>query len=162
MLHENTLRLSTIVWREFEGQQRMARVILKRSDRRRFAVTSRSHLPFYLVLCLGEIKIFLALNVFNCTFAGFLCNQIRPTDSMSVDNELQHLALSKIVGKVPYKVQCGFATYHFVVGEPVPYLQGEDNTEIELTLSLSLLFTELFFRRWLLHPSFVTKTPVAH
>ena len=50
---------------------------------------------------------------------------------MSVDNELQHLALSKIVGKVPNKAQRGFSTYHFVVGEPVPYLQGEDDSEID-------------------------------
>ena len=94
-------------------------------------VTSRNNLSLYLVLILGKLKIFLVRDVFNCTFTGFLCNPISRTDPLSVDNELQHLAMSKIVGKVPYKVRCGFATYHFVVGEPVPYLQGEDDTEID-------------------------------
>jgi hypothetical protein len=122
LLHENALGRSTIIWREFERPQRTASVILKLSDRRRFAVTSRSHLSLFLVLLRGELKIFLVRDVFNCTFTDFLCNPIRRTDMLLVDNELQHLALSKIVGKVPYKVRRGFATYHFVVGEPVPYL----------------------------------------
>jgi hypothetical protein len=82
----------------------MASVVLKRSERRRFAVTSRIHLSLFLVLLRGELKIFPARDVFNCTFTGFLCNSIRRTDTLLVDNELQHLALSKIVGKVPYKV----------------------------------------------------------
>ena len=98
-------------------------------------VTSRSHLSLYLLLLLGKLKIFLVRDVFNCTFTGFLCNPIRRTESLSVDYELQHLALSKIVGKVPYKIRRGFATYHFVVGEPVPYLQGEDDTEMDADAS---------------------------
>jgi hypothetical protein len=60
-----------------------------------------------------------------------------------VDNELQHLALSKIVGKVPYKVRRVIATYHFVVGEPVPYLQGEDDTEIDGDASLGVHLVKL-------------------
>jgi hypothetical protein len=54
MLHENALGLSTIVWRGFkkriQSPQRMARVILKRSDMRRFVVSAKSHLSLYLVL----------------------------------------------------------------------------------------------------------------
>ena len=53
---------------------------------------------------------------------------------MLVDDELQHLALSKILGnlKVPYKIRRGFRTWGArVLGErrgPVPYLQGLDVT----------------------------------
>ena len=139
MLHENALGLSTIVWREFkeriQSPKRTARVILKRSDMRRFAVSAKSHLSLYLVLLRGELKFFLVRDVFNSTFTGFLCTPIRHTDTMSVDDELQHLALSKIVGKVPYKIRRGFRTWGArVLGErrgPVPYLQGEDDTEID-------------------------------
>jgi hypothetical protein len=88
-------------------------------------------LSLFLVLLRGELKIFLVRDVFNCTFAGFLCNPIRRTDTLLVDNELKHLALSKIDGKVPYKVLRGYANYNFVVGEPVPYHQGEDDTEMD-------------------------------
>jgi hypothetical protein len=103
MLHENALGRSTIIRREFEGLQRTARVILKQSDRQRSAVTSRNHLSLYLILLRGELKIFLVLDVLNCTFTGFLYHPIRRTDTLSVDNrdELHHLALSNIVGKVP-------------------------------------------------------------
>ena len=115
MLHKNALGLSTIVWREFkeriQSPKRTARVILKRSDMRRFAVSAKSHLSLYLVLLRGELKIFLVRDVFNSTFTGFLCTPIGRTDTMSVDDELQHLALSKIVGKVPYNVRRGFATW---------------------------------------------------
>jgi hypothetical protein len=139
MLHENALGLSTIVWREFkeriQSPKRTARVILKRSDMRRFAVSSKSRLSLYLVLLRGELKIFLVRDVFNSTFTGFLCTPIRHIDTMSVDDELQHLALSKIVGKVPYKIRRGFGTWGArVLGErrgPVPSLQGEDDTEID-------------------------------
>ena len=102
---------------------------------RRFAVSAKSHLSLYLVLLRGELKIFLVRDVFNSTFTGFLCTPIGRTDTMSVDDELQHLALSKIVGKVPYKIRRGFRTWGArVLGErrgPVPYLQGEDDTEID-------------------------------
>jgi len=144
MLHENALGLSTIIWREFkeriQSPKRTARVILKRSDMRRFAVSAKSHLSLYLVLLRGELKIFLVRDVFNSTFTGFLCTPIRHTDTMSVvDDELQHLALSKIVGKVPYKIRRGFRTWGArVLGErrgPVPYLQGEDDTEIDCDAS---------------------------
>ena len=55
---------------------------------------------------------------------------------MSIDNELQHLALSKIVasGKVPYKIRRGFRTWRaraLTLTSRVPYLQGEDDTEID-------------------------------
>jgi hypothetical protein len=139
MLHKNALGLSTIVWREFkeiiQSPKRTARVILKRSDMRRFAVSAKSHLSLYLVLLRGELKIFLVRNIFKSTFTGFLCTPIGRTDTMSVDDELQHLALSKIVGKVPYKIRRGFMTWGaHVLGErrgPVPYLQGQDDTEID-------------------------------
>ena len=136
MLHENALGLSRILWRQSDDPQSAAQVILERSDRRKFGVKSRSPLSLYLVLLRGTLKMFLVRDVFNRTFTGFLCNPIRRTESLSVDYELQHLALSKIVGKVPYKVQTqrGLQTrdvYHFVVGEPVPYLQGEDDTEMD-------------------------------
>jgi hypothetical protein len=114
---------------------------LKRSDMGRFAVSAKSHLSLYLVLLRGELKKFLVRDVFNSTFTGssFLCNPIRRTDTMSVDDELQHLALSKIVGKVPYKIQRGFRTWGArVLGRrrgPVPYLQGEDDTEIDCDAS---------------------------
>jgi hypothetical protein len=78
---------------------------------RRFAVSAKSHLFLYLVLLRGELKNFLVRNVFNSTFTGFLCAPIGRTDTMSVDDELQHLALSKIVGKVPYKIRSGFRTW---------------------------------------------------
>ena len=106
---------------------------------RRFAVSAKSHLSLYLVLLRGELKIFLVRDVFNSTFTGFLCTPIGRTDTMSVDDELQHLALSKIVGKVPYKIRRGFRTWGArVLGErrgPVPYLQGEDDTEIDCDAS---------------------------
>ena len=102
---------------------------------RRFAVSAKSHLSLYLVLLRGELKIFLVRDVFNSTFTGFLCTPIGRTDTMSVDDELQHLALSRIVGKVPYKIRSGFRTWGArVLGErrgPVPYLQGQDDTEID-------------------------------
>jgi hypothetical protein len=88
MLHENALGRSTIIWREFEGPQRTASVILKRLDRRRFAVTSHSHFSLFLVLLRGELKIFLVHDVFNCSFTGFLCTPIRRTDTMLVNYEL--------------------------------------------------------------------------
>jgi hypothetical protein len=53
MLHKNALGLSTIVWRELkeriQSPKRTARVILKRSDMRRFAVSAKSNLSLYLV-----------------------------------------------------------------------------------------------------------------
>jgi hypothetical protein len=64
MLHKNALGLSTIDWREFkdiiQSPKRTARVILKRSDMRRFAVSAKSHLSLFLVLLpsRGELKIF--------------------------------------------------------------------------------------------------------
>jgi hypothetical protein len=106
---------------------------------RRFAVSAKSHSSPYLVLLRGELKIFLVRDVFNSTFTGFLCNPIRRTDTMSVDDELQHLALSKIVGKVPYKIRRGLRTWEArVLSErrgPVPYLQGEDDAEIDCDAS---------------------------
>jgi hypothetical protein len=105
---------------------------LKRSDMRRFAVSAKSHLSLYLVLLRGEPKIFLVSDIFNSIFTGFLCSPIRRTDTMSVDDDLQHLALPKIVGKVPYKIRRGFMIWGArILGErrgPVPYLQGEDDT----------------------------------
>jgi hypothetical protein len=78
---------------------------------RRFAVSAKSHLSLYLVLLRGELNIFLVRDVFNSTFTGFLCTPIGRTDTMSVDDELQYLALSKIVGKVPDKIRRGFRTW---------------------------------------------------
>jgi hypothetical protein len=143
MLHENALGLSTIVWRDIkeriQSTKRTTRVKLKRSDMRKFAVSAKSHLSLYLVLFRGELKVFLVCDVFNSTFTVFLCNLIRRTDTMSVDDELQHLSLSKIVGKVPYKIRRGFRTWGSrVLGErrgPVPYLQGEDDTDIDCDAS---------------------------
>jgi hypothetical protein len=69
---------------------------LKPSDGLTFTVTSHSHLSLHLLLFQGEFEIFLVCDVFNSTFTSFLCNPIRRTNTMSVDNELQHLTLSKI------------------------------------------------------------------
>jgi 5-formaminoimidazole-4-carboxamide-1-beta-D-ribofuranosyl 5'-monophosphate synthetase len=141
MLHENALGLSTIVWREFkeriQNPKRTARVILKRSDMLRFVVSAKSHFSLYLVMLRGELEIFLVSYVFKSTFTGFLRNPIRRTDTMSVNDELQHLALSKIVGKVPDKIRRRFRFRTWgarVLGEKrghMPYLQGEDDTEID-------------------------------
>jgi hypothetical protein len=132
--HEEYKPITKIQTHHEETGPLTARVILKRSDGRRFAVTSRSHLSLYLVLLRGELKIFLVRDVFNRTFTGFLCNPIHRTDTMSIDNELQHLAPSKIVGKVPYKIRRGFRTWRaraLTLTSRVPYLQGEDDTEID-------------------------------
>jgi hypothetical protein len=65
----------------------------------------------YSVLLRGKLKIFLVCNIFNSTFTVFLCN------TMLVDNKLHHLALSKIVGKVPSMYDTGLQH-----GQPVTYL----------------------------------------
>jgi hypothetical protein len=115
-----------IVWKEFKGPQRTARVILKKSDRRRFGVTPRSPMSVYLVLLCGELKIILVCDV----FTDFFCNQIgRTEDKMSVDNGLQQqlaLPVSKIVGQVPNKVQVVSTTRVC----NIPYFQGEDDTQV--------------------------------
>ncbi len=62
ILRENALGLSTIDRREFESPLSTAKVILKRSDGRKFRVTARSPLSLYLVLLRGELNVKISLS----------------------------------------------------------------------------------------------------
>ncbi len=113
MLHENALRLSTIhdclerIRGENSKPEENGKSNFEAIGHEKICGLRKESLVSLscsrLVLLRGELRTFLVRDVFN-TFTGFLCNPVRHTDTMSVDDELQHFALSKIVGEVPHKI----------------------------------------------------------
>jgi hypothetical protein len=128
MLCKKTSGLFTVIdWKEFEGLSRTARVILKRPDSQKFCFLA--HSPFaslvsWIVLILysstasgwAEGFFLTAVPSTEPPLGSFATQSVRLSctwDMILVKKELQHLPLSKIVGKVPFQIQCGLATNNF-------------------------------------------------